>query len=64
MQLDKAMALAMEHDLHGGQVFKRRLRRWIQRVLAGRRWPETGSNDFFRKAVRRHELFWVRDVSE
>jgi LmbE family N-acetylglucosaminyl deacetylase len=64
VQLDKAMALAMEHDLHGGQVFKRRLRRWIQRVLAGRRWPETGSNDFFRKAVRRHELFWVRDVSE
>ncbi|MFJ2712785.1 PIG-L deacetylase family protein [Pseudomonas sp. NPDC087346] len=64
VQLDKAMALAMEHDLQGAPVFKRQLRRWIQRVLAGRRWPETGSNEFFRKAVRRHELFWVRDLSE
>jgi hypothetical protein len=64
VQLDKAMALAMEHDLQGAPVFKRQLRRWIQQVLACRRWPVTGSNEFFRKAVRRHELFWVRDVSE
>ncbi|VVP90169.1 PIG-L deacetylase family protein [Pseudomonas fluorescens] len=64
VQLDKAMALAMEHDLRGPAVFKRRLRRWIQQVLAGRRWPVTGSNEFFRKSVRRHELFWVRDVSD
>jgi len=64
VQLDKAMALAMEHDLQGGQVFKRQLRRWIQHGLAGRRWPVTGSNEFFRKAVRRHELFWVRDLSD
>jgi LmbE family N-acetylglucosaminyl deacetylase len=64
MQLDKAMALAMEHDLQGAPVFKRQLRRLIQRVLAGRRWPVTGSNEFFRKAVRRHELFWVRDLSD
>ncbi|VVP70382.1 PIG-L deacetylase family protein [Pseudomonas fluorescens] len=63
-QLDKAMALAMEHDLQGGQAFKRQLRRWIQQALAGRRWPVTGSNEFFRKAVRRHELFWVRDLSD
>lgn len=64
VQLDKAMALAMEHDLQGGQVFKRQMRRWIQQALAGRRWPVTGSNEFFRKAVRRHELFWVRDLSD
>ena len=64
VQLDKAMALAMEHDLQEAPVFKRQLRRWIQQVLACRRWPVTGSNEFFRKAVRRHELFWVRDVSE
>ncbi len=64
VQLDKAMALAMEHDLQGAEVFKRRLRRWIQQGLAGRRWPATGNNEFFRKAVRRHELFWVRDLSE
>ncbi|MBC3774524.1 PIG-L family deacetylase [Pseudomonas sp. SWRI99] len=64
VQLDKAMALAMEHDLQGAEGFKRQLRRLIQQVLAGRRWPVTGSNEFFRKAVRRHELFWVRDLSD
>lgn len=64
VQLDKAMALAMEHDLQGALGFKRQLRRVIQQMLAGRRWPVTGSNEFFRKAVRRHELFWVRDLSD
>lgn len=60
VQLDKAMALAMQHDLQGRLPFKKRLRRTIQHVLAGRRWPMTGEDEFFRKAVRRHELFWVR----
>ncbi|MBV4486354.1 PIG-L family deacetylase [Pseudomonas sp. SWRI153] len=64
LQLDKAMALAMEHDLQGPLGFKRQLRRGIQQVFAGRRWPVSGSNEFFRKAVRRHELFWVRDLSD
>lgn len=59
-QLDKAMALAMQHDLQERPPRKVRLRRMIQSVLAGRRWPATGENEFFRKAVRRHELFWVR----
>lgn len=61
-RLDKAMALAMQHDLQGSLPLKRRLRRLIQRVLAGRRWPATGDDEFFRKAVRRHELFWVRPL--
>ncbi len=60
VQLDKALALAMQHDLQGRLPFKRRLRRNLQQLLAGRRWPNTGENEFFRKAVRRHELFWVR----
>ena len=60
VQLDKAMALAMQHDLQGRLPFKKRLRRNLQQLLAGRRWPATGENEFFRKAVRRHELFWVR----
>ncbi len=59
-QLDKAMALAMQHDLQGGLRCKLRLRRQIQRALAGRSWPATGDNEFFRKSVRRHEVFWVR----
>lgn len=60
VQLDKAMALAMQHDLQGRPLLKHRLRRKVQYLLAGRRWPVTGENEFFRKAVRRHELFWVR----
>lgn len=64
VQLDKAMALAMQHDLQGPLPPKRRLRRLIQRLLAGRRWPATGADEFFRKAVRRHELFWVRTLGD
>ncbi|WXL25240.1 PIG-L family deacetylase [Ectopseudomonas mendocina] len=63
-QLDKAMALAMQHDLQGTLPLKRRLRRWIQMILAGRRWPKTGEDEFMRKAVRRHELFWVRQLGD
>lgn len=57
-QRDKAMALGMMHDLQPRAPFKRRLRRLIQRVLAGRVASPYGENEFFRKAVRRHELFW------
>lgn len=60
VQRDKAMALAMQHDLQGRLPFKQHVRRRIQQLLAGRVWPATGENEFFRKAVRRHELFWVR----
>jgi len=61
-QLDKAMALLMQHDLQPPQPFKKRLRRLIQQVLTGRRWPKTGESEFLRKAVRKHELFWVREL--
>lgn len=64
VQLDKAMALAMQHDLQDLLPAKKRLRRLIQRLLAGRRWPATGEDEFFRKAVRQHELFWVRSLYE
>ena len=58
-QIDKAMALGMHHDLRPRLPIKKRLRRIIQSVLAGRRWPATGENEFFRKAVRSSELFFV-----
>ncbi|MFJ4441497.1 PIG-L deacetylase family protein [Pseudomonas sp. NPDC089422] len=61
-QRDKAMALGMMHDLQPLAPFKRRLRRWLQRWLAGRRPSPYGENEFFRKAVRRHELFWRREL--
>jgi LmbE family N-acetylglucosaminyl deacetylase len=57
-QRDKAMALGLMHDLQPRAPFKRRLRRGIQRLLAGRTGSPYGENEFFRKAVRRHELFW------
>ncbi|MCO8310381.1 PIG-L deacetylase family protein [Pseudomonas mandelii] len=58
-QRDKAMALGMMHDLQPQLPFKRRLRRLLQWFLASRVPSVYGENDFFRKAVRRHELFWV-----
>lgn len=58
-QQDKAMALGMMHDLQPPAPFKRRVRRWLQQLLAGRRPSPYGENEFFRKAVRRHELLWV-----
>lgn len=61
-QRDKAMALGMMHDLQPPAPFKRRVRRLLQRWLAGRRPSPYGENEFFRKAVRRHELFWRRDL--
>ena len=59
-QMNKAMALMMQHDLQPPLASKKRIRRWIQQVLTGRSWPKTGENEFLRKAVRRHELFWLR----
>ncbi len=58
-QCDKAMSLGMMHDLQPRMPFKRRVRRLIQRVLAARAVSPWGENEFFRKAIRRHELFWV-----
>jgi len=62
MRLDKAMALTMQHDLQVPLPLKKRIRRMIQALLLGRRWPITGEDEFFRKAVRLHELFWVERV--
>lgn len=61
-QRDKAMALGMMHDLQPPLPLKRKVRRWLQGALAGRRWPAEGENEFYRKAVRRHELFWRKDI--
>ncbi|NBF05772.1 PIG-L family deacetylase [Pseudomonas sp. Fl5BN2] len=58
-QYDKAMALGMMHDLQPKMPFKRRLRRSIQQLMALRKPSALGENEFFRKAVRRHELFWL-----
>ena len=62
-QRNKACALGMQHDLQGKLPVKKRVRRSIQRLLAGREWPRFGDNEFFRKAVRSRELFQVLPCS-
>ncbi|NUU34212.1 PIG-L deacetylase family protein [Pseudomonas sp. C2B4] len=63
VQWRKAMSLGMMHDLQPRLPLKRLVRRGIQRFLAARRWPAFGQNEFFRKTVRRHELFWVQELT-
>lgn len=58
-QIDKACALGMMHDLQTPLPNKRRLRRLLQTLLTGRRWSRYGDNEYFRKNVRRQEVFWV-----
>jgi len=52
----------MMHDLTVPLAFKKRVRRSLQRVLAGRAPSPCGENEFFRKAVRRHEIFWIEKL--
>jgi LmbE family N-acetylglucosaminyl deacetylase len=61
-QIDKAMALGMMHDLTVPLTPKERRRRALQRFLMKRRHPPYGTDDYFRRAVRRHELFWVEKL--
>ncbi|MDR2926070.1 MAG: PIG-L family deacetylase [Azoarcus sp.] len=64
-QIDKALALGMMHDLTAVPLsLKKRCRCVLQRLVLRRRHPPYGENDYFRKAVRRHELFWVEERSE
>ena len=62
-QIDKAMALGMMHDLIVPLSSKERRRRMFQRVLAGRLYSPYGPDGYFRRAVRRHELFWVEKMN-
>lgn len=63
VQRDKAMALAMQHDLQTLLPWKKRLRRHLQYLLAGRRWPDMAGSEFFRKAVRSNELFYIQKLT-
>lgn len=63
-QRDKVCALKMMHDLNRPERFKRRLRRTLQAVLLGRSRMPYGADDYYRRAVRQHELFWVSDSEQ
>jgi LmbE family N-acetylglucosaminyl deacetylase len=62
-QIDKAMALGMMHDLTTVPLsLKERCRRALQRFFMKRRHPPYGADDYFRRSVRQHELFWVERI--
>lgn len=60
-QIKKVAALQLMHDLQRKVSWTRRLRPRIQSWLAGRPENTYGRDDFFRKAVRCHEVFLVTD---
>jgi LmbE family N-acetylglucosaminyl deacetylase len=57
MQKHKAMSLAMQHDLQAPLAAKKRLRKWLQEKLVGRVRSPYGQDEYFRKAIKAHELF-------
>jgi LmbE family N-acetylglucosaminyl deacetylase len=57
----KALALDLMHDLKRPLRWKKWWRKRLQRVFLGRPLSPYGEDDFFRKAVRRSELFIVAD---
>lgn len=58
-QKDKATALAMMHDLQTPLRWKKKLRFQLQAWLIGRRLSPYGEDEYFRKAVRSNELFFL-----
>ncbi len=57
LQKLKAMSLAMQHDLKVPLAAKKRLRKWLQEKLVGRVRSPYGQDEYFRKAIKAHELF-------
>lgn len=57
-QRNKAMALAMMHDLQTPLRWKKRLRFQLQAWLIGRPLSPYGDDEYFRKAVRSNEIFF------
>jgi len=55
-QKDKIYALEMMHDLKSPLSFKKKFRQQLQRLI-GRRSCPYGENAYYRKTVRRNELF-------
>ncbi len=62
-QRDKICALQMMHDLNRPAQNKKRLRRFLQRMI-GRSAMPYGEDEYLRKAIRQQELFWVMSMSE
>ena len=57
-QKQKAMSLAMQHDLQAPLSPKKKLRKYLQARLIGRIASPYGDDDYFRKAVKSSEIFF------
>ncbi|MBK8185927.1 MAG: PIG-L family deacetylase [Cellvibrio sp.] len=57
-KFDKVIALTLMHDLNRPIKFKKILRRTLQRIIGRSSYPY-GQDEYFRKAIRNQELFWV-----
>lgn len=62
-QKDKICALQMMHDLNRPTHIKKRLRRFLQRIINRSAMPY-GDDEYLRKAIRQQELFWVASMPE
>lgn len=61
-QIDKALSLAMMHDLQSTPSFKKRVRRKLQYWLCNRDHYRYGDNDFYSKTVNQQEVFFSSSV--
>lgn len=61
-QKDKIYALEMMHDLKVKKRWKKKRREWLQSVLIRRPVNRYGEDEYFRKAIKENELFFVQDI--
>jgi LmbE family N-acetylglucosaminyl deacetylase len=59
-QRNKVSALEAMHDLRSSPRWEKRVKKWAQRLIAGRAWPEYGEHAYFRTAIKANEIFFVR----
>ena len=58
-QKDKVYALEMMHDLKTKKRWKKKRREWLQFVFIKRSLNRYGEDEYFRKAVKENEVFFV-----
>jgi len=59
-QINKTLSLLLMHDLQKTVRIKTLLRRALQILFTNRRWNYLFHDEYLRKAVRQHEIFWLR----
>jgi len=61
---EKMAAVAMMHDLRTPRGIKKKIRQILQNILLGRDKIQYGDDDYFRKSIRRNELFYEVDMKQ